>query len=652
VAAGVGAVYAAAQTSPGSAADGAIEWAAYGRDALGSRYAPAAEITRENVGRLTVAWTYRTGEMRPEYKTERYTSLEATPIVVDGAMYLGTPLGRVIALDPETGRERWVFDPKIDRRVHYGDFVNRGVSTWLDSAAAPGSPCRRRILVATIDARLIALDAASGAPCAGFGDRGTVALRRGLRNMPNEDAEYEETSPPAVVNGTIVVGSAVADNSRIDAASGEVRGYDARTGALRWTWDPVPQDPSDPAYKTWVGKHAHRTGGANTWSVIAADPARDLVILPTTSPSPDYFGGERLGDNRYANSVVALRASTGKMVWHFQTVHHDIWDYDNASPPALVDVRVDGRDVPAVLQATKTGQLFVLDRETGLPIFPVEERPVPRSTVPGEVASLTQPFSAIPPLSPHRMDASEAWGATPEDRDACRRVVAGLRNEGIYTPPSLEGTLVLPSNVGGAHWGGLAYDPVRQIAVVPVNRVAAEVQIIPADKLDHGEMEREISRLGYQYTRMHGTPYVMRRRILRGPSGLPCTPPPFGTLVGVSLATGKKVWEVPLGSLRSLVPPEKRDSIPADWGSLSLGGPIVTAGGLAFTAGTLDNAIHAFDVETGKELWKGELPVAGKATPMTYRLSESGRQYVVVAAGGGDVFGAGDYIVAFALKRE
>ena len=633
-----------------SAADGgAVEWTAYGRDALGSRYAPVAEITRDNVARLAVAWTYRTGEMRPEYKTDEPTSLEATPLVVDGTMYLSTPLGRVIALDPETGRERWVFDPKVDRGVEYGDFANRGVSTWLDSSAAPGSACRRRILVATIDARLIAVDALGGKPCAGFGARGTVTLRRGLRNMPHSADEYEETSPPAVVNGVIVVGSAVADNNRVDAASGEVRGYDARTGALRWTWDPVPQDRADPAYGTWVGPKARRTGGANAWSVIAADPARDLVVVPTSSASPDYFGGERLGDNRYANSVVALRASTGKMVWHFQTVHHDLWDYDNASPPALVDVQVDGRPVPAVLQATKTGQLFVLHRETGKPLFPVEERPVPPSTVPGEVAAATQPFSALPPLSPHRIGASEAWGATAEDRDACRQMMTGLRNEGIFTPPSLEGTLVVPSNVGGAHWGGLAYDPTRQIAVVPVNRVAAVVQLIPADKLDRAEAKREESRLGYQYTRMRGTPYVMRRRIVRAPSGLPCTPPPFGTLVAVSLTTGKKVWEVPLGSLGALVPPEMRSQVPADWGSINLGGPVITAGGLVFMAGTLDQSIRAFDVETGKELWRGELPAGGKATPMTYRLSDGGRQYLVVAAGGGSVWGAGDYVVAFAL---
>jgi quinoprotein glucose dehydrogenase len=264
------------------------------------------------------------------------------------------------------------------------------------------------------------------------------------------------TSPPAVVKGVLVVGSAVADNSRTDMASGEVRGYDARTGALRWTFDPVPQDSADAAYPTWRGGSARRTGAANAWSVIAADPARDLVFVPTSSPSPDYFGGERLGDNRHANSVVALRASTGKVVWAFQTVHHDLWDYDNASPPALVTVRRGGRELPAVLQATKTGMLFVLHRETGEPLVPVEERPVPASTVPGEAASPTQPFSTLPALSRHRASADEAFGADSADRASCRATMAALRHEGIFTPPSLEGTLAVPSNIGGAHWGGVA----------------------------------------------------------------------------------------------------------------------------------------------------------------------------------------------------
>ncbi|HEX5831732.1 MAG TPA: PQQ-binding-like beta-propeller repeat protein, partial [Gemmatimonadaceae bacterium] len=501
--------------------DRGAEWAAYGGDALGARYSPLADITRENVARLEVAWTYRTGEAQPERATEANTSFEATPLVVDGAMYLSTPLGKVIALDPGTGRERWTWDAKVDRAIHFGDFTNRGVSTWLDSSAATGAPCRRRIFLATIDARLVALDGITGRPCAGFGRDGVVNLRAGLRNAPEETSEYEVTSPPAVIGDVVVTGSAVADNNRADAASGEVRAWDARTGALRWTWDPVPQDSTDRAWRTWEGPVAHRTGAANAWSAITADPARGLVFVPTGSASPDYFGGARLGDNRDANSVVALDARTGRKRWAFQVVHHDLWDYDVASPPALVTLRRGSDSVPAVLQATKTGQLFVLHRETGAPIFPVTERPVPASDVPGERAARTQPFSAVDALSPQRLHPDSAFGYTDEDRRYCRDIVASLRNEGVYTPPSTRGTLVLPSNIGGAHWGGMAFDPARQLAIIPVNTLAAEVQLIPAGSVTH-EAHMAGSRLGYEYTRMRGTPWTMRRRILISPSGVPC----------------------------------------------------------------------------------------------------------------------------------
>ena len=630
-----------------------IGWHAYGRDAEGTRYLPAVDLTRDNVGRLEHAWTYRTGETEPRFATRKPTSFQATPLVADGTMYVGTPLGRVIALDPATGQERWVFDPKIRRDVTYGDFVSRGVSMWLDDAAAPGAPCRRRIFVATAQSQLIALDARDGRPCADFGQDGMVDLTAGLRIPPFEPAAYSMTSPPAVVNGLVITGSSVSDNTRPDSPSGEVRAYDARTGARRWTWDPVPQDPGDPAYPQWRGAMAHRTGGANAWSVIAADPGRDLVFVPTGSAAPDYYGALRLGDNRYANSLVALEASTGQVVWAFQTVHHDLWDYDNASPPALVTITRDGARLPAVVLTTKAGMMFVLHRETGAPLFPVEERPVPKSDIPLEGASPTQPFTvAIPPLSPHRFPPADAWGATNADRAACRTIVEGLRNEGIFTPPSVRGTLVMPSNIGGAHWGGVAIDPERQIAVVPVNRIAAMVQLIPREAFDLTRSREDDARLGhdYEYNMMHGTPYVMRRRVLLGPSGLPCSPPPFGTLQAISLQTGERLWEVPLGSVTRLVAPELAAKIPAGWGSPQLGGPIVTAGGVVFIAAALDQWIRAYDIETGRELWQGELPASGKATPMSYRLA-TGEQFVAIAVGGGGVWGTGDHVVAFRLPR-
>ncbi|HYU90603.1 MAG TPA: pyrroloquinoline quinone-dependent dehydrogenase [Gemmatimonadales bacterium] len=631
-----------------------VDWSANGRDAQGTRYSPASTITRRNVTRLAVAWTYRTGETDPRFKTEKATAFETTPLVVDGTMYLGTPLGRVIALDPATGRERWVFDPKINRDVRYGDFASRGVSTWLDEAAPAGAACRRRIFVATAQSQLFALDARDGRLCAGFGAKGMVDLKAGLRIPPFEPGAYSMTSPPVVMSGLVITGSSVADNSRPNPASGEVRAYDARTGTLKWTWDPIPQDPKDPAYGEWRGAMAHKTGAANAWSVLAADPERDLVFVPTGSAAPDYYGVLRLGNNRYANSIVALRASTGKVVWAFQTVHHDLWDYDNASPPALVTVTHGGAPTPAVIQATKSGMLFVLNRETGQPIFPVEERPVPASDIPGEQASPTQPFTTVtPPLSPHRFSKDSVWGTSDADRAACHAAIDGLRNEGIFTPPSVRGSFVLPSNIGGAHWGGVAVDPIRQIAVVPVNRLGAVVQLIPRASFHHEQAMAEDKRLGhdYEYNEMLGTPYVMRRRMLLSPAGLPCTPPPFGTLVAIDLKTGARLWEVPLGSTARLLPPDQAAKIPAEWGSPSLGGPIATAGGVVFIGAALDRWLHAFDIETGRELWRGPLPESGKATPMSYRLA-SGQQFVVIAVGGGGAWGAGDYVVAFTLTKS
>jgi quinoprotein glucose dehydrogenase len=628
----------------------AISWEANGRDVQGTRYSPAAVITRDNVNRLEVAWTYRTREMDPAFATSKSASFEATPLVSDGTMYIGTPLGRVIALDAATGAELWAFDPKIRRDITYGDFVNRGVSLWQDDRAVPNQPCRRTIFIANAQSQLYALDAANGRPCRNFGNSGMVDLLKGLRIAPFEPAAYTVTSPPVIVNGLVITGSSIGDNTQPDLPSGEVRAYDARTGELKWSWDPIPQDSSETAFGQWRGALAHGTGGANAWSILAADPERDLVFIPTGSAAPDYYGVLRLGDNRYANSIVALRASTGKLVWAFQTVHHDLWDYDNAAPPALVTLMRDGVEVPAVLQATKTGMLFVMHRETGAPLFPIEERPVPPSRIPGEESSPTQPFSAIEPLSPHHFALDDVWGVSEADRAACRAMIAPLRYEGIFTPPDVSGTLVFPSNIGGAHWGGLAWDPVRHIAVIPVNRVAAEVQLIARDSVDLGTARAESERLklGYEYNIMRGTPYVMRRRILLSPSGLPCTPPPFGVLVAVDLDTGKHLWQVPLGSLEQRVPPGT--VLPPEWGSFNLGGPIATAGGVVFIGAALDRSLKAYDIETGRLLWRGPLPASGKATPMTYRLA-SGEQFVVISVGGGGPFGDGDHVVAFRLPR-
>ncbi len=609
------------------------DWPAYGRDPGGARYSPLTQITRDNVGQLRVAWTYRTGDV-PTKKQQ--AAFEATPILVDGTLYLSTPFNRVIALDPETGAERWTYDPKIDLSVRYSDFTSRGVSTWLDPDRPAAAPCRRRIYHATNDGRLLALDGASGTPCTDFGAGGQVDLSRGVGKVYAR--EYGVTSPPAVIRDLVVVGSKVADNQRVDAPSGVVRAFDARTGTLRWCWDPGPPNaPTD-------GAGGFRRGSANAWSILSVDPERDLVFVPTGNTSPDYFGGLRNGSDFYSSSVVALRAATGQVIWHFQTVHHDLWDYDVPAQPALITVRRSGAEIPAVAQATKMGHVFVLDRDTGAPLLPVEERPVPQTSVAGEQTAPTQPFPiAPPPLVPQRLTPDDAWGLTPWDRAWCRKRIASLRSEGIFTPPSLEGTVMYPGNGGGTNWGSVAFEPQRGLLLVNSMNAAFVVQLIPREAFER----EKAAHPGIEHAPQTGTPYGMRREPFLSPLGVPCNAPPWGTLAAIDAATGAVRWQVPLGTTRDFFPVP----ITIRWGTPNLGGPITTASGLVFIGAAMDNYLRAFDIETGTELWKGRLPAGGQATPMTYRLREDGKQYVVIAAGGHGRIGTtlGDYVVAFAL---
>jgi len=437
------------------------------------------------------------------------------------------------------------------------------------------------------------------------------------------------TSPPAIVGDIVITGSSIGDNGAVDMPRGTVRGFDARTCALRWTWDPI----------SWAEKQQVRTGAANAWAPIAADPARDLVFVPTGSASPDYYGGARPRDNRWANSVVALKASTGAFVWGFQVVHHDLWDYDVPSQPALIEFR--GR--PAVAVTTKIGHVFVLDRLSGQPLHPVEERAVPKSDIAGEQASPTQPFPAWDAIVPQRLTADDLWGATPEARSWCRDRLASLRNDGLFTPPSQRGTISFPGNVGGVNWGSAAWDPARNLLIANTNRVAAVMKLVPREEMQRAmDQARDTETAwGGEFGRQRGTPYGMYREWLVAPNGQPCNAPPWGAIVAFDLAAGKLRWQTPLGMIESGWPA----------GSPNLGGPMATASGLIFTAAAVDPHLRAFDSATGNELWTIELPAGAQSTPMTYEWN--GRQYIVVCAGGHGKLKSkmGDSVMAFALPR-
>ena len=631
---------AALLTCPLAAVGQNVGWPAYGGAAGGGHYTSAAQITPQNVQRLELAWTHRSGDFRAGAisAVEGYDSAGQsasqfvnTPIVVEDRLYYCTPFNRVFALDPRTGKERWRFDPKVNMGLEH--LTNcRAVSSWIDPEAQPGDACAHRIILPTLDGRIFALDGANGKRCAGFGDKGEIDLTEGLTE--HGAREYGITSAPAIIDGKLVTGAYVLDSFRPDVPSGVVRAYDLRSGAFAWGWNPVP--PGKPAVDT---EGNFTAGTTNVWSTISVDAERNLVIAPTGNSSPDYYGGDRDGDlDYYSSSVVALDASTGEVVWHYQTVHHDVWDFDVPAQPTLVDVTIDGVTSPAVVQVTKMGMTFVLHRETGQPLHPVEERPVPQTgAVPGEYLSPTQPFPIKPkPLNQLGVSPDDAWGFTFWDRGQCRKALEDLTTGPIYTPLTEQGTVMYPSNIGGQNWGSPAVDPERGLMVTDTKHVAMVVRLVPQDECGDD--------VGFP---QHGSPYCAAMTPFVSPWGAPCTKPPWSTLAAVDLSTGDIVWQVPFGSLKYMAPWPL--SFLSGYGTMQMGGPMVTRSGLTFIAATNDRQFRAFSTETGEELWSDELPTTGNAVPMSY--VSGGKQFVVIAAGGNFTSPSppGDYLMAYSL---
>ena len=634
------------ETAPGLAiqgSDGSGEWAHYGNTLGGTRFSPLSQIDQGNVARLAPAWTYRTGVI-----AGAGLGFQATPLMVNDTVYLCTPTNIVIALDPETGLRRWQFDPRI---VAPAAGACRGVS-YFEPPGATGS-CAKRIITATTDARLMAIDADNGQPCSAFGTNGSVDLKRGFGEIVK--GYYYITSAPTIVRGKVVLGGWVTDGQYVGEPSGVIRAFDATTGEFSWAWD---MDRPDEHGEPGPGETYSR-GTANSWGPMSGDEELGLVYLPTGNSTPDYWGAHRSkGSEQYSSSVVALDIESGAARWSFQIVHHDVWDYDVSPQPTLIDIPVGGEIVPALLQTSKSGQFFMLDRRTGKPLRPVEERAVPQGPAKGDFLSPTQPYSpTLPAFDNTVLTPQSMWGLTPLDQLWCRIKFGRARYEGMFTPPGYPSpSITYPSFLGGVNWGGISVDPDRKLAIVNWSRMANYTTMVARAEANAKGYKRSLNGGAHvgQPVAQEGTPFALLTGPFLSPLNVPCTEPPFGMIGVVDLKTGKMNWQRPLGTAADSGPFNIRTHLPLPMGVPNTGGAVTTRSGLIFIAATQERALRAFDLNSGKLVWRVSLPAGGHATPMTYISKKSGRQFVVIAAGGNAPLssGAGDYVMAYALPKS
>lgn len=602
------------------------DWRHHGNDAGGMRYSALRQIDRSNVTRLKTAWTWKSGDVSDGKVYPVRSAFEATPLMIGNVLYVVTPFARLVALDAESGRQLWAFDPKLNLQRPYTLFINRGASYWTDGA-------RKRLLYGTLDGRLLSVDAETGRLDTAFGEKGTVYLRPGFADQWPQ-AGLGITSPPVVYRNLVICGSLVSDGEPF-GPPGDIRAFDIRTGKEVWRFHTVPH-PGEEGHETWRDDSWRGRGGANAWSLLSLDEKLGMVFVPLTSPAYDFYGGDRKGANLYGNSIVALDAATGRRVWHFQTVHHDIWDYDLPSMPVLVTLRRNGRPVDAVVQATKTGFTFVLDRRTGKPLFDVEERRTPASNLPGEEAWPAQPFPVKPPpFARQGMTPEELTDVTPESRKRCQELMQGAVLGALFTPITETRTVLFPGTNGGSNWPGPAFDP--------------ETRTLYVNSMDVGMILRMDRRPeGAQIPWRARAPLPRADRFWDLDRN-PCQKPPWAHLTAIDLDRGTFRWRSTLGVVDKLL----ERGIPPT-GTSNLGGPLVTAGGLVFIGATNDARFRAFDKESGKELWVTRLTASAHAAPMTYRGARTGRQFVVIAAGGGNKYNNdySDELVAFALPER